>query len=257
MRPIGNETGVAINSPCAVWRVFPLSTENVSGGRGQPDPARREELFRQLAQPFQLSRGIHASPEAGMCATELAAFLAGEPHSYRPSCVSQTITNFVWLLGDRTDDDIRQRLLPFVPRLVGTATRQHEVARVEHFSWAAIRVFAPAALRAQGYRRHALELQNSKDFEQAGKIAKSIRDALIGTEAGSPAHLAANSAYRAAASADEIIRRGRLSLRDAHSLPGHASASAAEQAHKAGAAGWDLALDALDVGLDIGVPRGR
>jgi len=224
-------------------------------GSRRPDPGRREELFRQLARPLHLSAGTHASPENGMSATETAAFLAGEPHTYRPDCVSMTITHFVWLLNDRTDDHTRQRLVPFVPRFVGTGTRRHERARVEHFAWAAIRVFAPAALRAQGHRRYAFELKNSKSLEQAEDIARSIRGTLIGVEAGSPAHMAVYSAYRAAGSAIAVAKHGRISLGNAQSLPGHASASAAEQAHKAGAQGWELALDALDVALDIGVPR--
>ena len=193
-----------------------------------------------------------------MSATELAAaFLAGEPHAYRQACISQSILHFVWILNDRTDDQIRQRLLPFVPRLVGTATRQHEWARIEHFTWSAIRVFAPAALRAQGHRGHAIELVNSKSLQQAGAVAQSIRKTLSKEETGSPAHLAVYSAYRAAVSAAEIMRSGRLSLRDAHSLPGHASASAAEQAHRAGASGWDLAFDALDLALEIGTLANR
>jgi hypothetical protein len=52
---------------------------------------------------------------------ELAAWFAHEPHTDQPTAVSPVVASFVrwWAAG--LDDDTRQRLKPFVPRLVGTS----------------------------------------------------------------------------------------------------------------------------------------
>lgn len=70
-----------------------------------------------------LKRGQHASPEAGMCAMELAAYLAGEPHSDEPKCVDPTIRDLMIRWNDRLpDDEARTRwLLDLIPLTLGTA----------------------------------------------------------------------------------------------------------------------------------------
>src|SRR5687767_4751215 len=104
------------------------------------------ETLNALASTFTLSTGNHRSPADGMCAMELAAFLDGVEHTDRPRCVSETISDFVRFTNDHIPDNLRPRLLPFVPRLLGTADKKHEQACIETSAWAAIRVFGPAAL---------------------------------------------------------------------------------------------------------------
>ena len=68
-----------------------------------------------------LSRGSHGSREAGMCAMELVAYVANEPHSDHPQCACPVITQFCISLNDRWDDETRNRLLkPVLPLVVGT-----------------------------------------------------------------------------------------------------------------------------------------
>lgn len=55
-----------------------------------------------------------------MCAVEAASLLAGEGFSDRPSCVCPVVASFVRALNDRLHHADRQRLRPYVGRLVGS-----------------------------------------------------------------------------------------------------------------------------------------
>ena len=56
-----------------------------------------------------------------MCAMEMVAWLAGEPHSDEPSCVCPVAAALVRACNDAMSDAARDRCLrPFVPRLVNT-----------------------------------------------------------------------------------------------------------------------------------------
>jgi len=67
-----------------------------------------------------LARGKHGSREQGVCLLEAVAYVAGEPHSDHPACVSPVLAAFGRALNDALDSVERQRLVPLVPRLVGT-----------------------------------------------------------------------------------------------------------------------------------------
>ena len=54
---------------------------------------------------YFLARGAHATPEEGRCAMEFVAYLAGEPHSDQPKCVSPVLRRYCIALNDRLPDD--------------------------------------------------------------------------------------------------------------------------------------------------------
>jgi hypothetical protein len=56
-----------------------------------------------------------------MCAMEAVAYYAGEPHTDHPKCVCPVLGAFLRALNDMLDDRERQRLLAYIPRVVGTA----------------------------------------------------------------------------------------------------------------------------------------
>ena len=67
-----------------------------------------------------LKAGGH--PEDGeFCIMEAVAFVAGEPWSDHPACASQVIGAFMRSWNDALDDEGRQKLKPYVRRLVGRA----------------------------------------------------------------------------------------------------------------------------------------
>lgn len=222
------------------------------------------------ADEFQLCRGNHATPEEGMCAMEVVAYLDGSPHSDRPRRTSEAITEFVRHLNDHLPDDLRPRLLPFLPRLVGTVSEEYEQQRIEYFAWQTIRVFAPAGLNAQGYRRFATVLKNSPTFQDAKQIAETVRRGISRREGGkvwgkqfsgtwSPVDLAVHRAYRADASAAFSASHGReLGFWDEILVLRQSGRQAAFQAHLAGCNdAWEHAFVTLEAVLAIGMPNQR
>lgn len=97
-----------------------------------------------------LTKGSHVTRDAGVCAMEMVAYLAGEKHSDSPACTSPVLAAFVRAWNDAIpDDETRTRLLkPILPRLIGTAAspaveqRRADLA----FDWC-VRVSTPAWLR--------------------------------------------------------------------------------------------------------------
>jgi hypothetical protein len=78
---------------------------------------------------------------------EWVSYLAGEPHSDEPGCVSPVLRIFCATLNDALDDDHRQGLRPYLTRTIGTADDGLDEAR----SWLAldwlIRTYAGTWLR--------------------------------------------------------------------------------------------------------------
>ena len=104
-------------------------------------------LHDKLEQITTLARGKHDEGEA-MCAMEAVAWLAGEPWSDAPQCVSLVIAAFMRSWNDALPDADRARLLlPLLPDVIGTRTTD---ADDETRAWMAtdwlVRVNAPAWL---------------------------------------------------------------------------------------------------------------
>jgi hypothetical protein len=73
----------------------------------------------RLLDRHPLRRGAHPSRDDGLCAMELVAWLAGEPHSDEPRCACPVAAAVVRASNDTLDDQDRERLLrPLVPLLV-------------------------------------------------------------------------------------------------------------------------------------------
>jgi hypothetical protein len=82
-----------------------------------PDPRLQQQ---RVLDRFELVSGIGEPGEGTACVMSLVAHLAGEGHTDRPRCASPVIREFAIPLNDRMPREARQRLKPFVPRLVGT-----------------------------------------------------------------------------------------------------------------------------------------
>lgn len=83
-----------------------------------------EERLHYL-DDLRLGHGSHKPPSNGLveaCVMEAVAYVAGEPWSDHPACASPVITSFLIGLNDRLGDDDRQKLKPYITRLVGTNT---------------------------------------------------------------------------------------------------------------------------------------
>lgn len=107
--------------------------------------------MHRLIEQFPLERGAHPTRSDGMCAMEMVAWLAGEPHSDEPQCACPVIGALVRACNDVMDDDGRTRYLrPLVPVLVNSRSGASvERARGLLVLDTLVRQLVPAALRRQ------------------------------------------------------------------------------------------------------------
>ena len=82
-----------------------------------------------MSSDYTLAYGTHASPNDGRCAMEWVSYLAGEPHSDQPVCVSPVLRSMCIALNDGLDQEPRQRLRPYLTRTIGTANDGLDAAR--------------------------------------------------------------------------------------------------------------------------------
>ena len=66
-----------------------------------------------------LSRGKHRNPRRGACFMEMASFLAGERWSDHPACTHPLLAKLARLVNDIVTDELRPRLIPLIPSVIG------------------------------------------------------------------------------------------------------------------------------------------
>lgn len=72
----------------------------------------------QLVMPI-LSAGRHRNPRHGACFMEFASYLAGERWSDHPACTHTLLAALARDVNDLTSNAGRDRLMPFITRVVG------------------------------------------------------------------------------------------------------------------------------------------
>jgi hypothetical protein len=152
-----------------------------------------------------LSRGAHPRREDGLCAMELVAWMAGEPHTDEPQCACPVIAAYVRALNDALPDDAtRTRLLtPLVPTLLNTRgvvadERRRGMLVVD----AMVRRFVPHALRRTGRCEQADALAG---LHRVRDLA-STRMALRALEAWAPEQSAARWVLQRAVEGSQSLR---------------------------------------------------
>ncbi len=168
---------------------------------------------------IKLERGEHTKAQAAKghaCLLEWTAIFAGVDYGDHPTCTSPVLGAFGRSLNDGLPEEQRQRLIPFIPRLVGTAG---DPAADEVRAWMAtdwlVRTFTPTWLRKAGLTAHA--------------------DALIA--------LPELTSTELATAALPIIEAAKKDAYAAGAAAWDAARAAAWDA--AGAAAWDAAWDAV------------
>jgi hypothetical protein len=160
-----------------------------------------------------LETGSHEDREGG-CVMEWVAIFAGLDKTDEPVCTSPVLRAFAIAFNDGVDDATRQRLVPIIPRLVGTAD---DPEADERRAWMAtdwlVRTFTPAWLRKAGMEAEAdalVALSGPNLAREAQPIIESARAkardaardaawAAAGAAAGDAAWAAAGAAARDAA----------------------------------------------------------
>jgi hypothetical protein len=119
---------------------------------------------------YTLVYGTHATADDGRCAMEWVSYLAGEPHSDAPACVSPVLRAFCIALNDGLESAPRQRLRMYLPRTIGTADDGLDEPR----AWMAmdwlIRTYTPAWLGRAGFTEPAAELRSLAPIDRAAGL---------------------------------------------------------------------------------------
>ncbi len=202
-----------------------------------------------------LKSGAHESLAEGGCVMEFAAWVAGEPHSDHPQCVSPVIGQFLRSWNDALNDEDRQMLVPYAIAAVGTNTgADDEETRAWMCADWLVRTCAPAWLRLAKLHEHAEALANTPEVKDAAS-------AEVARQRGDAAWAAAGNAARAAARAAAWDAAGNAARAAAWDAALAAARDAARAAARA-AAGDALrptvvalqlsALDLLDQMIAVG-----
>lgn len=173
-----------------------------------------------------LTSGAHDRFEDGVCLLEAVAYVAGEPHTDHPKCVSPVLAAFgrEWNDGLRSDEE-RSQLKQYIPRLIGTAG---DKAADERRAWLAVdwlvRVCAPAFLRlTPSLAEHADRLAalppitgDAAATSVQGKIEAARNDAVAVVEgwASSDAWAVASAGAAGAAASAFIAASGAEAVTD-------------------------------------------
>ena len=100
--------------------------------------------LQRVLDRFELVSGIGEPDRGTACVMSLVAHLAGEGHTDRPACASPLVRHFAIPVNDHMPPEVRRRLKPFAPRLVGTNDGLDR-ARAEVLRRALVEVILPRA----------------------------------------------------------------------------------------------------------------
>jgi hypothetical protein len=111
-----------------------------------------------MKDPYLLAAGPHRRPRGRRCAMEWVALIAGEGHTDRPSTVSPVLAAFARSWNDALPDRDRQRLRPYLGRMIGTAADGLDEWRAWLCADWLARTCAPALLAHAGIESELQEL---------------------------------------------------------------------------------------------------
>lgn len=196
-----------------------------------------EERLKAL-DSIPLLRGPHdPNDDKQMCAMEAAAWIAGEPHSDYPKCVSPVLGAYVRAWNDALDDEARQTLKPYIPRMIGTAGDGHDEERAWMATDWLVRVCAPAWLDLAGINDSAEALRSLPPITRAtvSKAHPTVKEARAKAIA---AVRAAAQARNAAGDAAWAVVRARTAARTAVRAAAWDAAEDAAWVATGGATAW-------------------
>jgi hypothetical protein len=216
---------------------------------------------------IHLDTGSHPASAPEACLLEWVAIFAGLSKDDHPPCTSPVLGAFGRSWNDALPDETRQRLIPFIPRLVGTAgdPEADEVRAWMATDWL-VRTFTPTWLRKAGLAARADELAALPELTSTELAAAAMpiieatkKEAYAAWEAAreaawEAARLAARAAAGAAAweaaweaAGAAAWEAARLAAREAAGAAAWAAAWEAARAaagEAAGAAAWEAAWEA-------------
>jgi hypothetical protein len=195
----------------------------------------KERLDALTNGEVTLDKGSHGSFESGHCAMEVVSWLAGLGFTDAPECASPVLRSYTISVNDQWGHEQRQKLIPFLPRMVGTAgDGQDEARSYLALDWL-VRTYTPAWLDLAGLTVEAQELRDLRrivDMVAASEAGPVVRGAQKKADAawaaaGAAAWAAAGAAARAAAGAAAWAAAGAAAGAAAWAAAGAAARDAA------------------------------
>jgi hypothetical protein len=204
------------------------------------------ETMTIALEDIVLAKGNHPEPNGSKdgCLLEWASYLAGEPWSDHPECVSPTIAAFSRRWNDDLDDEPRQVLRDYLPRLLNTrGTHYQEIERYWMVIDWMIRVYLPAWLDLAGLTTEADSVRRLPKYIDAKVTKKSQPTIDKAKDISAARKLAAGAAARAAAWDAAWDAAGAAAWDAAGPAVWDAAGDAARAAARdaAGDAAWDAA----------------
>jgi hypothetical protein len=142
-----------------------------------------------------LTVGDHDDGDDGMCLMEAVAWFAGEPWTSSPECASLLLGTFGRGLNDVLPDETRQRLVPLIPRIVGTVDDGLNLTRSYlALDWL-VRTHTPAWLDLAGHQVDARALRGLQPI--TGRLSAQLAETpvLVAWKAACAAWSAAGRGY--------------------------------------------------------------
>jgi hypothetical protein len=202
------------------------------------------KLSPERLEKIQLKVGAHDNRRQGVCAMEAVAWLAGRPHTDAPPCASPVLGGFLRSWNDALDDEGRQKLKPFLPRVLDTVDGKDEARAWLATDWL-VRVCAPTWLELAGVKESPAALRALPPITKktVGQAQPTINEARgRGAAAWDAARAAAWDAARAAAWDAARDAAWDAATDAARAAAWDAARDAAWDAARAAA--WDAARDA-------------
>jgi len=194
-----------------------------------------QQQQQRTLDTITLSTGSHQNIGDGACLLELTSWLADEPWSDQPRCVSPVLAAFGRNLNDHLFADHLADLKPFAPRLIGTAGHRDIDQQAAYLlaDWA-LRDITPHALDVIGLTDHAATLRALAPVvdRESARTAKEAYRAAAASAASSAADAAyaasyASAAAAAAAAASDYAASAADAAYAAHAASAAAAAAAA------------------------------
>ena len=162
----------------------------------------------------KLEAGAHSYGriDAGACAMEMAAYVAGEKWSDHPQCVDLALGAACRAANDHGPQWVRDAIRDRIPQLIGTrGDSALLIKRADVFTWGAIREIAPYYLKRAGLIEHAKTLREfASSWSKAREVCQTAQSAAEAATAYAAiaayavaAVYSASAAYAAAADASQ------------------------------------------------------
>jgi hypothetical protein len=153
-----------------------------------------------LAEIHLLGGAHDANADREWCLLEAAAYMAGEPWSDHPDCVSPVIAAFGRRWNDDLDDEGRQRLVALLPKMIGTRTTEaDESIRAWMCTDWMVRSYLPAWLDLAGLTEQASTVRAFPPLTSAATVQMDVLDRVRQDADADAAGAAAGAAARVAA----------------------------------------------------------